>query len=496
MPQPPLPAGPGLLAIGAGNDYRTAVHQAVDLIASAIDDVEQPYAGTDPSELADRVARVDLARPVDAVTPALDELRQIWLDSAIWFHHPRYTSHLNCPVLVSAVAADAVASAVNTSVDTWDQSAAATHIERRLVRWTADLVGFGSAADGIFTSGGTASNQQALTIAREAALERAGLASGPAGIDRLRVLATDQSHFSVLMAARVLGLRPDAVITVPSDEHHRMDAMALDAQLDRLQEADLVPMAVVATAGTTDLGVIDPLRPVAEVCARHGAWMHVDAAYGGGWLTSSRHPDLLKGIDLADSVTIDFHKTWFQPVAASMVLLQDGGTLRHIAHHADYLNPVREDPRRAVMPDQVDKSLQTTRRFDALKLWMSLRVDGAATIGILLDRLLDLAAEVADLIEATPDLCLAQRPTLSTVLFRWDPPGIDPQVADDLCDEIVTRMLLDGRSIVARTRLDGRVWFKLTLLNPMCEIDDVRTVLDQVVALAAELTRDLVEVGA
>ena len=143
-------------------------------------------------------------------------------------------------------------------------------------------------------------------------------------------------------------------------------------------------MAVVATAGTTDFGSIDPLPEIAELCARPGVWMHVDAAYGCGLLASRRHRDLLDGIERADSVTVDYHKSFFQPVSSSALLVRDGGTLRHATYHADYLNPRRMVEER--IPNQVDKSLQTTRRFDALKLWLTLRVMGADAVGDALRR--------------------------------------------------------------------------------------------------------------
>ena len=168
-----------------------------------------------------------------------------------------------------------------------------------------------------------------------------------------------------------------------------MRVPALEAALQGCLDDDLVPMAVVATAGTTDFGAIDPLRRIAGVCDRFGVWLHVDGAYGGGLLASRRRRHLLDGIELADSVTIDFHKTWFLPVSASAVVVRDGRSLRHVTHHADYLNP-----KATTDPNQVDKSLQTTRRFDALKLWMTLRIMGPDCVGDYFDAAIDLAQQV------------------------------------------------------------------------------------------------------
>ena len=183
----------------------------------------------------------------------------------------------------------------------------------------ADESRVGARADGIFTSGGTQSNLQALLLARDTAVATHGVP-----LDRLRVLVSADGHFSVEKSARLLGLAPDAVIQVPFDRSHRMRVPASRPPCSECLDDDLVPMAVVATAGTTDFGAIDPLRRIAGVCDRFGVWLHVDAAYGGGLLASRRRRHLLDGIELADSVTVDFHKTWFLPVSASAVIVRDG----------------------------------------------------------------------------------------------------------------------------------------------------------------------------
>jgi L-2,4-diaminobutyrate decarboxylase len=240
---------------------------------------------------------------------------------------------------------------------------------------------------------------------------------------------------------------------------------------------------VVATAGTTDFGAIDPLREVAALAEAYGCWLHVDAAYGGGLLVSARRRHLLAGIERADSVTVDYHKTWFQPVSASALLVRDGRDLRHVTWHADYLNP-----RGAEHPNQVDKSLQTTRRFDALKLWMTLRVMGPDTIGEYVDTVVDLAAEVGRHLDASPDLEVAAAPQLSTIVFRYRPRGLDEDAADRLVPLIRSALYERGTAMVAATKVDGRRWLKLTLLNPIATCADILAITRQVVAVGEELT--------
>jgi L-2,4-diaminobutyrate decarboxylase len=452
--------------------YTFGVRRAADLVADRVGTIRQPYSGASLSELRAMVDGVDLDRPLGGVDGALDEVARLYLDHAVWFHEPGYVAHLNCPVVLPALSAEVLLAAVNTSVDTFDQSTAGTLIERRLIAWTAGRIGFGRGADGVFTSGGTQSNLQALLLAREDCL--AGRARA-ADLPRLRILATTETHFSVARAAGVLGLAGEAVVAVPTDGQGRMDAEALGRAVDDLRADGQVPMAVVATAGTTDLGRIDPLAAAAEVCAERGVWLHVDAAYGCGLLLSARRRRLLAGIERADSVTVDFHKSFFQPISSSAVVVRRADTLRRIAFHADYLNP-----RSATAPNQVDKSLQTTRRFDALKLWMTLRAVGPDALGEMFDQVVDLAAGAHRLIVAEPDFEVVAAPTLSTVLFRYRPSWLDVDVCDRLTPRLRARLFEQGRAIVAGTTFGGHQWLKFTLLNPNTTVADLRAVLDLV----------------
>lgn len=268
----------------------------------------------------------------------------------------------------------------------------------------------------------------------------------------------------------------EAVITVPADEHKRMSADALADELARCRRDGLIPMAVVATAGTTDFGSIDPLPETAELCARYGAWMHVDAAYGCGLLVSRRR-HLLDGIERADSVTVDYHKSFFQPVSSSAFLVRDRTTLRHVTYHADYLNPRRMAEQR--IPNQVDKSIQTTRRFDALKLWLTLRIMGARAVGELFDEVIDRAADAWKLLHDDPRFDVVVEPSLSTLVFRYVPAGdADPELADRVNLHAREALFASGDAIVAGTKVDGRHYLKFTLLNPETTLEDIATVLD------------------
>ncbi|MGW4594168.1 lysine decarboxylase DesA [Streptomyces sp. NPDC004457] len=457
--------------------YRRSVTEGVERVAARLATIDRPFTGVAVDALSPTVDAIDLDRPLGDTTAVLDELEDVYLRDAVYFHHPRYLAHLNCPVVIPAVLGEAVLSAVNSSLDTWDQSAGGTLIERRLIDWTAARIGLGPAADGVFTSGGTQSNLQALLLAREEAKSQS--------LGRLRVFTSEAGHFSVRKSATLLGLGPDAVVTVPVDHDKRMRTVALARELERCARDGLVPMAVVATAGTTDFGSIDPLPEIAGLCAQYGVWMHVDAAYGCGLLASLKYRDRIGGIERADSVTVDYHKSFFQPVSSSAVLVRDAATLRHATYHAEYLNPRRMVEER--IPNQVDKSLQTTRRFDALKLWMTLRTMGADGVGQLFDEVCDLAREGWELLAADPRYDVVVEPSLSTLVFRYVPAAVtDPAEIDRANLHARKALFASGDAVVAGTKVDGRHYLKFTLLNPETQAADIAAVLDLIAGHAEQ----------
>ncbi|MGW6392165.1 pyridoxal phosphate-dependent decarboxylase family protein [Streptomyces sp. NPDC055103] len=479
-----------LLNDATAESYRRSVTEGVERVADKLATTRRPFSGVTPAELAPVIDAVDLDRPLGDSSAALDELENVYLRDAVYFHHPRYLGHLNCPVVIPAVLGEAVLSAVNSSLDTWDQSAGGTLIERKLIDWTTGRIGLGAVADGVFTSGGTQSNLQAMLLAREEAKTD--------DLSRLRIFSSECSHFSVQKSATLLGLGADAVISVPVDRNKRMQSVVLAAELEACRAEGLVPMAIVATAGTTDFGSIDPLPEIAALAEEYGAWMHVDAAYGCGLLASRTRRHLLDGIERADSVTVDYHKSFFQPVSSSALLVSDGATLRHATYHADYLNPLPQALGSAraggtptavteQIPNQVDKSLQTTRRFDALKLWMTLRVMGADGVGELFDEVCDLAREGFALLAADPRYDVVVEPQLSTLVYRYIPEAVTSPAEIDRANLYARKALFaSGEAVVAGTKVDGRQYLKFTLLNPETTAADIAAVLDLIAGHAEQ----------
>jgi L-2,4-diaminobutyrate decarboxylase len=390
--------------------------------------------------------------------------------------HPHCVAHLHCPPLAASVAAETAIAALNQSLDSWDQSPAAGEIEERVVRTLTRAVGYSGASAGVLTSGGTESNLMGLLLARDDVLRRRFDADPdldgvpPFAAGRLRILASDQAHFSIARNAAILGLGERCVIPVATDPEGRMRPDALAAALDALAARDEIPLAVVATAGTTDLGAIDPLAPIAKLVQRHGAWFHVDAAYGGGLLLGTEPDERLQGLQAADSITLDLHKIGWQPVPAGCFLVREAASLRSLEKRVSYLNSV--DDEQAGYPSLLGRSLRTTRRADAVKLAAAFQALGRDGFQQLTDRCRALARYAAAAIQGHTDLELTAEPHLTTVLFRYLPP--DPRDADRVNGVLRRHLLEGGRAVLGRTELarerpgtpPGRVRLKLTLLNP------------------------------
>jgi L-2,4-diaminobutyrate decarboxylase len=395
---------------------------------------------------------------------------------------PRCAAHLHCATWLPAVAAELVVAATNQSMDSYDQAPAATYVEDRLMGWLASQSGLTSGS-GVMTPGGTASNLLALTLARSRHARSLGCdvrqAGLPPGWESWRVVCSQDAHFSVSRAAAQLGLGTSRVTAVEVDEAGRMDPDALRRCVDGLHQEGLVPLAVVATAGTTDRGVIDPLEQVAEVARDAGAWFHVDAAVASAFILSDRLSPQLAGIQHADSVTCDFHKLWFLPISASALVVADPSVFEHLDEHHDYLD--REEDAATGVLNLVGRSLDTTRRFDALKLLVALQTLGREGYASLVEHCVDTAAGIAREVAVRPDLELLAEPSSVTVLFRWNP--TDRTVDLDEANTTIARQLLDsGQAVIGRTRLDGTVALKLTVVNPSTTVDDLTAVLDLVCA--------------
>ena len=390
------------------------------------------------------------------------EALRVWAEvlapATISTDHPAFLAFVPGAPSKASVLFDLVISASSTYGGSWLEGGGAVWAENQALRWIADLAGLPEGAGGVFVSGGTAGNLSALVAARHAA----GVARGERPV-RWAIAAGDSVHSSVLSAARVM----DAdVIAVPSDERGRLTGAALREALNR--EAPDGLFAVVASAGSTNAGVVDDLAGVAEVCRERGLWMHVDGAYGGAALLAPSVRDRFDGIEHADSFIVDPHKWLFAPFDACALLYRDSAMARtaHVqeASYLDSLNATAEW-------NASDYAYHLTRRARGLPLWFSLATYGTDAYRDAVETVLDVTRQAADEIRRHADLELLLEPELSVVLFRrtgWSP--------DDY--EAWWRRLLDAQiAFVQPTSWEGEKVARLCFVNPRTTLDHVRAIL-------------------
>ncbi|GHC55978.1 pyridoxal phosphate-dependent decarboxylase family protein [Streptomyces cinnamoneus] len=463
MPAPPPPPTTPATALAGGAQGTRALRPLLDIALHALARGATarggPLPAGGPETVAARIrATASPALPEHGTGPdeALHTLVQALAEGAADPADPHCAAHLHSPPLALATAADLAAGTLNPSLDSWDQAPSATALEALTTQALAALAYPGRpTADALVTTGGTESNQLALLLAREAARTRG---TGP-----LHIVCGANAHHSIQRSAWLLGLPAPHRLPTPSGTLNPEDLRTT------LTTLHTTPTLVVATAGTTDAGHIDPLPRIADHCAAHGATLHVDAAYGGPLLFSDTLKKALTGLDRADSITLDLHKLGWQPIAAGLLAVPDTTALRPLAHQADYLNA--PDDTEAGLPDLLHRSLRTTRRPDIFKIAVTLRALGRRGIAELVERVCTAAHHLADLVDAHPSFELHSRPTISTVLFR--PLGADHHTTA----HTRRRLLHNGHAVLGRTSTPQGLWLKATLLNPHTRPDDLRHLL-------------------
>jgi glutamate/tyrosine decarboxylase-like PLP-dependent enzyme len=360
-------------------------------------------------------------------------------------------------------------------------------VEEEVIHWLCDLVGYGGGSFGVLTSGGVMANLMAMTVARDVHLPvLLGVEGTPRGgdLEGVRVYASDQTHFSIRRALDVLGYPPETMHVVESDARFRLRGDALAAALEADRAAGLLPFAVSAVTGSTNTGSIDPVPEIAEVVRGAGVWLHVDAAYGGAVRLSAEERHLVEGLELADSVTLDPHKWFFQPHDIGGLLVKERDHLIRTFHASpEYYRsgPVEEEPL-----NWYAYSLEGTRRFRALKLWCSWKFLGTEGFGRLIEHTLGLARHLMRRIDESVDFeAEPADPELSVVCFRHLVDGLDDEGLDRHQDDLQRALERSGEGWLSTTTLRGRTYLRAGIVNYQTTTDDVDGVLATLRRLAA-----------
>ena len=422
------------------------------------------------------------AAPADPTPSAalLDEFRSRVAPHQLNTYHPRSLSYFTPPPLAMSIAGEVLGQWVNQGVDVWVAGPVGALVEEEVTGWLRALIGFGQGSWAVLTSGGVMANIMALTVARDVHLARLlGLDDPPraGALEGTRVYASDQAHFSIARALDVLGFPPQTLRIVPSDERFRLHAAPVADAVAEDRAAGLVPFAIAAVAGSTNTGSVDRTGELADLAERERLWLHVDAAYGGAAAFSPRIAPRVPDLERADSVTIDPHKWFFQAYDIGALVVKRRDDLRQTFHRTPeyYRHP---NPENAPL-NWFEYSIEGTRRFRALKLWLSWKHLGTAGFARLIEHNVDLAAYlVANCHEASDFEVVPDEPELSVVCFRHLPEGLEGEALDAYQDRLQLALEASGEAWVSTTKIRGATFLRAGIVNYLSSEADIDRMLD------------------
>jgi glutamate/tyrosine decarboxylase-like PLP-dependent enzyme len=411
----------------------------------------------------------------------LREFEQKVAAHAFRINHPRFLAFIPSGPNFISVLADFLCSGTNFFAGVWLEAAGPAQVELVVLDWFKEFIGYPAEADGILTSGGSEANLTALMVARERLSYE----------ERTRAVlyVTAERHWSIDRAAKILGLRPDQVHPVGADDEFRLQPALLRQAVHDDRRAGCLPWAVVANAGATNTGAVDPLTALADLCAVERLWFHVDAAYGWPAVLVPEEKARLAGMERSDSITLDPHKWFGQPFEAGCVLIRAGQQLvEAFTIRPDYMQDVEPAPEEV---NFADRGLALTRRFLALKIWLSINVLGLSWFRSLVAHSCRLAELAQILLEQSPRFEILCPRRLSIVCFRWRPDHEqDQEKLDRLNLALIEGVRRSGRAFLSSTRLRGRVAIRLCFVNWRTTSADVEEVIRLLERIGEQLSRE------
>jgi glutamate/tyrosine decarboxylase-like PLP-dependent enzyme len=444
-------------------EFREVGHALVERIAGYLEDVEDRalFPDVTPARL-DALYDEPLPKTPTSSEGLLRELDEKLLPYCAHVSHPGYFGLITPTPTPIGILGDLLASALNQNLGAWTIGPSAVAMERRTVRWLTDLVGYSPEAGGNLTSGGMMANFVGLKLARDAVTGDRAQHEGVR--ERFGVYTSEERHISVDKAVDAVGLGRDQLRVLPTDERFQVRLDALDAAIEKDKAQGTRPLCIVGIGGATNTGAVDELPELRRIADREGMWLHVDAAYGGGMLISERHPRVLEGLELADSVTIDPHKWFYAPLDAGAILAKDGSRFtRSFGMKPAYL--VDEMDEGGERYAYYVHGFEQSRRFRSLKVWLSFKRYGTKEIGRWIDANVDLALRMHEHCAESRDFVSAVRPRMSAVCVRYAPEGLGEEDAARIHREVSREIEKQGKFWFSTTELKGKSYFRICPVN-------------------------------
>jgi aromatic-L-amino-acid decarboxylase len=443
-------------------------------LATFIDGLEEAPAVGPPLSEPERIALA--AAPGENPTPASDVMDRCMraAESALESAGPAGFAYIPGSGLVESAIGELITRVTNRYVPLSEFAPGLVALEDGVLRWMASLFGMPEGANGVLTTGGSHAMLGMLVTARERMLGR------DAALARARLYVSDQAHHCVAKAARVAGFPRAAVRVIPASDGRHLEPDALDAAIRDDRADGMTPFLVVATAGTTNSGAIDPLHPLADVARAHGLWYHVDACYGGFFVLTERGSDRLAGIERADSISLDPHKSLFMPFGTGALVMREPALLA-AAHDDVEASDYLQDVEASALPDYARLGLELSREARGLRLWLPLHLHGVGAFRDTLDEKLDLAEHAHERLSSIPGLDVLERPELSIVAFR-------ARAGDDASRALVREINATRSVFCSSTILDGRVTLRACILAVRTQRRHVDRLVDAVRNAVAEVS--------
>lgn len=454
--------------------------------------VQYIEAGDAPGKIVTAVPHESRKRSADLRLPVEGRGREAVLDdiddylrACVKTHRAEFMNPLWGGINLAGFAGEIIASLTNTSMYTYELAPLATLIEQAILRRMAEIIGFPDGA-GTLTTGGSSGNMHGMLCARQAM----NASATTHGVDgrALVVLVSSEAHYSVLMAAGVIGIGHRNVVRVACDDDGRMDPDALSGAIRRVRKQGRVPFCVVSTAGTTVRGAFDPLRKIGAIAAKENLWHHVDAAWGGSAMFSETHRTLMDGVATADSVCWDAHKMMGLSLICSAFMTRDADVLARVCAHGDAAHYLFHDDTREIDPGRY--SLQCGRRNDALKLWLAWRERGDDGWAEMVDDYVALAEYLEQSVVAHPDLELLSSRAWTNVCFRYNPEDADVDL-NDLNSAVRERIMRNGDFMISRSNIGDDVILRPVISNPKISRATLDGLIEEVVRVGAEVVAGL-----
>jgi aromatic-L-amino-acid decarboxylase len=444
-------------------EFRTVGHRVVDILSEYLEHVEEKpvFPNVDPNTLTQLFAE-PLPRDSSPPEKVLQELEEKLIPNCTNVGHPGYMGLITPSPNPFGIIADFICSALNQNIGAYTIGPAAVAMERRTVRWLADLVGYDQNAGGNLTSGGMMANFIGIKMARDCVSSDRIQHEGVEG--RWAVYASEERHVSVDKAVDAVGLGRTALRALPTDAEFRIRLDALEAAIAEDKKRGIRPLSIIAIFGTTNTGAVDAIRPLRAIADREGMWLHADAAYGGGMLLSHTWPMRNQGLELADSITIDPHKWFYAPLDAGAILVKDDRRLTASfgmkpSYLTDELDRANERYQYYV------HSFEQSRRFRGLKVWMSFKRYGASQIGEWIDNNVRQAKHVYSMVAKHPEFVAASEPPMSAICIRYRSADLAEAQSKELHAEVARRVEQSGKFWISTTELKGKAWFRINPVN-------------------------------